>query len=99
MDALSSWSPTIAGNNAARVLELFFATDAHRFCGESPDPQRWPDILPGVVRCWDSFAAAADEAGQSRIYGGIHWQFDNQMGLAAGRDLGTYVYESFLRPL
>src|SRR4029077_426 len=36
------------------------------------------DGLPGVARSYSSFAAAAAEAGQSRIYGGIHYQFDNQ---------------------
>ena len=30
----------------------------------------------------------ADEAGQSRVYGGIHFQFDNTAGKDAGRALG-----------
>lgn len=47
--------------------------------------------LPGVYRTFQGFAQAADEAGQSRIYGGIHYQFSNQDGLAAGRSLADYV--------
>ena len=31
------------------------------------------------------FSAAAEEAGMSRIYGGIHYQFDNPAGLTCGR--------------
>lgn len=47
--------------------------------------------LPGVTRSFDSFTQAANEAGISRIYGGIHFQSANEDGLAAGRALGNYV--------
>ena len=50
--------------------------------------------LPGITRSFTSFQQAADEAGQSRIYGGIHYQFSNQDGLAAGRALGTFVLDA-----
>jgi len=49
------------------------------------------DGLPGVRRTFDSFSAAAEESGWSRILGGIHWSYDNREGLAAGRALGTRV--------
>jgi hypothetical protein len=35
-----------------------------------------------------SFRAASQEAAMSRLYGGIHYRFDNENGLAAGRRLG-----------
>ena len=47
-----------------------------------------------ATRSFDSFSDAADEAGMSRIYGGIHWTFDNTSGLASGRALGQYVVQS-----
>jgi membrane-associated phospholipid phosphatase len=47
--------------------------------------------LPGVVRSYSSFSQAADEAGMSRVYGGIHFQSGNQDGLVMGRALGRYV--------
>ena len=34
----------------------------------------------------------------SRIYGGIHWQFDNADGLQVGRTLGEYVNRNTLQP-
>jgi membrane-associated phospholipid phosphatase len=34
-------------------------------------------------------AAMADEAAVSRLYGGIHYSFDNDAGLALGRRIGT----------
>jgi membrane-associated phospholipid phosphatase len=75
----------------AAVLAGFFGTDAVGFTTGS-------DFLPGVTRSFTSFSAAAAEAGQSRIYGGIHFQFDNQQGLAGGGALGEYVFAHFLRP-
>jgi hypothetical protein len=54
--------------------------------------------LPGVYRTFTGFTQAANEAGQSRIYGGIHFQSANQDGLASGRSLGHYVLEQQLLP-
>jgi hypothetical protein len=50
--------------------------------------------LPGVTRSFTSFQQAADEAGRSRVYGGIHYQFSNQDGLAAGRALGSFILDA-----
>ena len=47
--------------------------------------------LPNVTRSFTSFDAAAAEAGESRIYGGIHFEFSNQDGLALGKQIGDYV--------
>jgi membrane-associated phospholipid phosphatase len=42
-------------------------------------------------RAFASFTAAAEEAGMSRIYGGIHFSFDNTAGLSAGRAVANQV--------
>lgn len=52
---------------------------------------------PGMTRAYSSFAAAADEAGMSRIYGGIHFSSSNADGLASGRALANYIVANFLR--
>ena len=49
-----------------------------------------------ATRSFDNFWAAAEEAGRSRIYGGIHFEFDNQAGLALGRQIGDYVLDHLL---
>jgi hypothetical protein len=72
---------------AATVLDAFF--------GNSVGFTATSVTLPGVSRSFTSFDQAAAEAGQSRIYGGIHFQFANQDGLAAGRALGQYVLQTF----
>lgn len=40
-----------------------------------------------------SFRAAAEEAAMSRLYGGIHYRFDNDEGLKAGRQLGELIVQ------
>ncbi len=77
---------------SAKILELFFGTDDIAFATTS-------DGLPGVQRSFRRLSAAANEAGQSRIYGGIHWQYDNQAGLASGRSLAEHVFFNFLTPI
>lgn len=38
-----------------------------------------------------SFRAAAQEAAMSRLYGGIHYRFDNDNGAEAGKKLGEFI--------
>jgi membrane-associated phospholipid phosphatase len=56
------------------------------------------DALPGVTRRFTGFAQAAAEAGKSRIYGGIHFSFDNRDGLSLGRTIGRHVLREFPSP-
>ncbi len=51
--------------------------------------------LPGVSRSFTSFSQAAAEAGRSRIYGGIHYEFSNQDGQSLGRAVADEVLERF----
>jgi len=76
---------------AAMVLASFFGTDRVQFTVGS-------DTLPGVLRSYESFAAAADEIGMSRIYGGIHFLSADLDGLSTGHQIGEYVFDNFLRP-
>jgi hypothetical protein len=75
----------------AAVLAVFFKSDDISFTTTS-------DALPGVVRSFASFSDAAAEAGMSRIYGGIHWNFDNLDAIEAGSQLGIFAANSVLRP-
>jgi hypothetical protein len=52
--------------------------------------------LQQALASYNSFSQAAEEAGMSRIYGGIHFLSANLNGLASGAELGGYVAESLL---
>jgi YD repeat-containing protein len=64
--------------------------------GDSFQFQSGSVTLPGTSRSFTSFTGAAAEAGQSRIYGGIHFQFSNRDGLTLGKQIGDYVADRFL---
>jgi hypothetical protein len=49
--------------------------------------------LAPVSLGWSTFSAAAAEAGQSRLYGGIHFAAANQAGLSLGRAIGGLAWE------
>src|SRR5262249_10827375 len=52
----------------------------------------------GVARSYSSLWAAADEIARSRVYGGIHFSFDNAAGQQIGRNVAHYVMDHFLLP-
>lgn len=101
--AIAGWQPYMTTPNhptcvsghstfsaaGATVLGAFFGTDQIQFSLDSA----------GYTRSFDSLFAAAEEAGQSRIYGGIHFQFDNSMGLAIGQQVGAAVAQQGLTPV
>jgi hypothetical protein len=88
--AYTSGHSTFSGAAASALAESF-GTDRIAFSTTSDD-------LPGVTRKFTGIWAAAEEAGMSRIYGGIHWQFDNVEGLKVGKTLGAYVHKNTLQP-
>jgi hypothetical protein len=67
--AYVSGHSTFSGAGAT-VLSDYFGSDSHSFSVTSD----------GLTRSFSSLWTAAAEAGQSRIYGGIHYQFDNTEG-------------------
>lgn len=69
----------------ATVLAGFFCDDAVPFRHATDSPPG------GVPRAYPGFAAAATEAGRSRVYGGQHFEFSNQAGLGVGRGVAGEV--------
>jgi PAP2 superfamily len=48
-------------------------------------------LPPQEPRTFESFSEAAAEAAVSRLYGGIHYRFDNDDGLASGECIGQAI--------
>jgi membrane-associated phospholipid phosphatase len=68
---------SVIGQAGAVVLTRWFGPHAH-FTVTS-------EALPGVTRSFGGFQAAADEAGLSRIYAGVHTRLDHVAGQRLGR--------------
>jgi len=78
---------------AAVILANFFGTNDIPIVVESESPF----LASGLTRSFASFTDAAEEAGMSRIYGGIHWESDNLDGAELGENIGNFVYSNFLQ--
>jgi membrane-associated phospholipid phosphatase len=58
--------------------------------GVTHDNEGW--VRPKWLRSYKSLSQAEAEAGQSRIYIGVHWQFDRTSGVAVGHQVADYVF-------
>ena len=89
--------PSYAGNMAAigtsqaTVLALFFGRDDIRF------EHTWTGA-GGATRSYAGFGAMADEQARARVYGGIHFTFDNVAGQSVGTNVANYVFSKLMRP-
>jgi hypothetical protein len=92
--------PSYAGNmatigaSAARALQNLFGTDDMQVTITWKQSAGQPD----VSRSYSGFWKAADEQSESRIYGGIHYRFDQVAGQQIGRSVADYVFSNTLRP-
>ena len=82
------------GASAARALALFYGTDAVSFnavwigSGGNPD----------VTRPYSSFWQMAEDQANSRVYGGIHYRFDNEASQATCPRVPEYVFRHYMLP-
>ncbi|MEV4564438.1 vanadium-dependent haloperoxidase [Nonomuraea sp. NPDC049419] len=82
---------------AAEVLKRFTGSDA--FGGRAVVAAGSSLVEPGVTPAsdvtlrWSTFSAAAEEAGLSRRYGGIHFKAGDFEGRALGRAVGAAAWE------
>jgi hypothetical protein len=53
---------------------------------------------PLLPRTYNSFSQMAGENAQSRVYLGIHWEFDAVQGIRSGDGIGDYVFTHALLP-
>lgn len=80
---------------AAEVLKRYTGSDA--WVGQVTIPAHSLKAEPSapssdVVLSWRSYSEAADEAGRSRLYGGIHFHDGDIQGRNVGRQAGTQAY-------
>jgi membrane-associated phospholipid phosphatase len=100
-----TWLP-LAGNTPAdpsypgahSTISAAGADVLARFFGDHDSFSVTSSALPGVTRSFDSFTAAANEAGLSRIYAGVHTRLDHVAGLKLGHDVANFVLHNALLP-
>jgi len=78
------------GSSAAEILRRVFGEGGHTITMTSPN-------TPGLVLQYTSFNQIMDDISDARVYGGIHFRFDQDAAADLGRDIATYVYKHNLR--
>jgi hypothetical protein len=104
----ATWTPLLAtppypsypgnmagiGACAAEALAMGVGTDTFAFSAT------WVGIAPNpnVTRQYSSFSQLAQQEADSRIYGGIHYRFDNEVSQNACEKLVGHAYASLMLP-
>jgi len=82
-----------SGCGAARkIAELLYGAGGHTITLSNP-------ALIDVVLHYTTFHDITEDVDDARVYGGIHFRFDQREGGRLGRQVGEYVVEHNLRPL
>lgn len=86
------------------MVRLFYGTDNIAFDfvsdeldGESVDVDG--SIRTRYKRSFNRLSDAINENGRSRVYLGVHWQFDADGGIQSGKQISEYIYNNQLRPV
>jgi hypothetical protein len=80
-----------ASNSAAEVLRRAFGEGGHEITIASA-------AVPDVILHYTSFDQITSDISDARIYGGIHFRFDQEAGADLGRAIGKYESKHNLRP-
>jgi hypothetical protein len=75
---------------AREVLERVFGRRGHSIVVSSP-------ALPDVILKYTTLREITSDIDDARVYGGIHFRFDQEGGAEQGRHVGAYVYRHTLR--
>jgi hypothetical protein len=103
-DPDASWTPFIttpsfpsypsahasASYAGSRVAERVFGERGHVITLSHPS-------IPDVTLHYATFHDITDDIDDARVYGGIHFRFDQEAGARQGRQAGSYVYKHNLR--
>jgi hypothetical protein len=79
-------------SNAAReVIERIFGGGPYSITVSTA-------AVPGVTLQYSKLKQLTADIDDARVYGGIHFRFDQDAGAEQGRRVGQYVYRNNLRP-
>jgi len=81
-----------AGGAARRVLEHIYGKSGFAVVLTSA-------TAPGVVLNYTAWEQITDDIDDARIFGGIHFRYDQEAGADQGRKVGSYILDHNLRPV
>ncbi len=86
------------------MIELFYGTDDMPFTFMSDEmngttTDNLGNVRPATPRTYARLSDAIEENAKSRIYLGIHWEFDKTAGIDMGEAIADYIFANFLLPV
>jgi hypothetical protein len=75
---------------ARRIIQLIWGNDGHSIGLEDA-------AVSGITLHYATLKAITDDIDDARVFGGIHFRFDQDAGRRQGRRIGNYVFEHKLR--
>jgi PAP2 superfamily len=92
------------GGAIFQTMRRFFGTDDIAFTFTSDEfngvtKDNAGNVRPLMPRTFNTLSQAEQENGQSRIYLGIHWQFDKTAAIAQGENVANYVFDQAFTPV
>ena len=73
------------------MLEHVYGRDGHLITLTS-------QAVPDVTLHYTSWNQITDDIDDARIYGGVHFRFEQEAGARLGRHVGMHVLQNTLRP-
>jgi PAP2 superfamily len=84
-----------SGSNAgAEMLRRLYGAAGFEIELTSPNP-----ALAGITLQYSQLREIISDISDARVYGGIHFRFDQDAGERVGREIATYVFKNNLRPV
>jgi hypothetical protein len=88
---------TSIATGAARALAKVLGTDQVAFSST----WKWTGAAGAgsdYTRQYNTFSQLANDVGMSRIYGGIHYEFDVTAGTIVGNSVADYAFANYMQP-
>ena len=79
-----------ASYSAAETMRRLYGAGGHDIAMANP-------AVPGVTLNYTTLKQITDDIDDARVYGGIHFRFDQEAGGRLGHDVATFVYKHNLR--
>ena len=100
-----TWRPLISTPtfpsypSAHATLSTAAATVLDRLLGSHGHEITLTSATLGVTFNYTSFREICDDIDDARVYGGIHFRFDQDAGGRHGKDIGHYMLDNYLLPI
>jgi hypothetical protein len=77
-------------NSAAEVMRRLYGAGGHAITMANP-------AVPGITLHYNTLRQITDDIDDARVYGGIHFRFDQDAGRRLGREIAAFISNHKLR--